>query len=659
MITSRSPIFVVGAPRSGTSLLAAMLGRSRHVATGPETHLYSKWPTERLTRTPIPLPRRRAMAKAAGVRIYDSNVLELYGVRTALLSKRIGSRLVGPGDVLDALGRWNAEQQGKSVWLEKTPNHLLYLNAIRRDFPEARIVRIIRDPRASALSLADLYWATDGYLTNCVTIGNWHRASCSFFANDDMSRTICFEDLVVDSHEVLSGLAEWIGIPFEDSMLGSDGASSVVAPGETWKHRVDQDIDQSRAHAWTTQVGENDRRLATVVLSDVLEALGYDGWREGPTARQFVVAPRFYVPPVGVEPVLRAAAQSAIDGRLGAGDVVVASAMDPEDADSLKRLRDVIGIACQVLPALAKGKRVLLPAQTRRSTAVRLNKSGLRSMAYAVGGGPVAKVDHALVRRKIDRLPLDRAYPYDYELAMLRFLGPGGVMLDVGANTGVYSVGLENIVDDVYLFEPIPHLAAALRTRFGADRVIELALSDTSGMTKLSVPVVSGRSILTRASLSEPDEHEQDGVETLQVRIDTLDNVVDSNGLDNVGLIKIDVEGHEGAVVRGAEATMRRDQPLLLVEIEARQHGGSIGEVVAIIEGLGYEGYFIRPDQGRLVSVADFSVQRDQDLERLRRREFHGYNNNFLFVPADRSDDVKARCQAFLDDHHNQPRRRR
>ena len=70
----------------------------------------------------------------------------------------------------------------KQLWVEKTPNHILHLAMMRRLYPAAKVVRIVRDPRDSALSMADrLPWASDFALDNAYLIQDWHRKKSAFF----------------------------------------------------------------------------------------------------------------------------------------------------------------------------------------------------------------------------------------------------------------------------------------------------------------------------------------------------------------------------------------------------------------------------------------------------------------------------------------------
>jgi hypothetical protein len=99
---------------------------------------------------------------------------------------------------------------------------------------------------------------------------------------------------------------------------------------------------------------------------------------------------------------------------------------------------------------------------------------------------------------------------------------------------------------------------------------------------------------------------------------------------ERVALLKIDVEGAELAVLRGAERILRSDGPLLVFECENRHlPHGHVGDIFAILEGLGYEGSFVC--RHRLVPISEFdaAVHQRQDGEWFWKRK--DYCNNFIF----------------------------
>lgn len=218
---------------------------------------------------------------------------------------------------------------------------------------------------------------------------------------------------------------------------------------------------------------------------------------------------------------------------------------------------------------------------------------------------------------------------------------PGAVAVDIGANWGLYAWRLAQLVGPgghVYAFEPDPTAAKSVRQISRGRQNLtfyRMALSDHAGEATLHIPVYRGERISALASLAPAGPHSGLTEQSVTVKMQPLDAVLPPAG-PPVRFIKCDVEGHELAVLRGAEAILRRSQPSLLVEIEQRnQHGGArVDETFHYLAGLGYAGYALRDDG--IVPLAQFDLQRDQlayvSEEFVPHEMPHGYVNDFLFV---------------------------
>jgi hypothetical protein len=100
-----------------------------------------------------------------------------------------------------------------------------------------------------------------------------------------------------------------------------------------------------------------------------------------------------------------------------------------------------------------------------------------------------------------------------------------------------------------------------------------------------------------------------------------------------VGFIKVDVEGHEFAVLRGAERILREDRPVLLVESAGLHNPASPGDVLALAAEHGYDGVFLR--NGRLAPLSSFRADIHQQVGP-DGRPAKGYVFNLVFLPRDR-----------------------
>lgn len=217
--------------------------------------------------------------------------------------------------------------------------------------------------------------------------------------------------------------------------------------------------------------------------------------------------------------------------------------------------------------------------------------------------------------------------------AVLRGLAPGDVAVDAGAHKGAYTYWMRRAVGEggrVFAFEPQARLAAYL-TALGASlrwenvSVRECALSDRAGLGTLRVPRVGSSQ---GAALSDGAAGQDE--EAVPVRLATLD--AELAGAGRVAFLKVDVEGHELAVFRGAARILAEDSPVVLFECELRHlRGHSTEAVFEHLRRLGYEGRFFAPRTLQPLSEFDPAIHQRRGPGRFW--EAPGYCNNFLFTP--------------------------
>lgn len=176
-----------------------------------------------------------------------------------------------------------------------------------------------------------------------------------------------------------------------------------------------------------------------------------------------------------------------------------------------------------------------------------------------------------------DRLGCDVFYGYydeRFEAALfVEALGDGAVMFDVGANFGYYAVHCANAVGptgSVHAFEPDPVASELLNTNAGANGLHHRltthasAVSDADGEVEYHLAEEAAFSGLTSTGRSATR-----GVVTVPTR--SLDSVAAEHGVGQLDALKIDVEGHEAAVLRGASNLLHRSpDPLVMLEVSAK-----------------------------------------------------------------------------------------
>ena len=214
-------------------------------------------------------------------------------------------------------------------------------------------------------------------------------------------------------------------------------------------------------------------------------------------------------------------------------------------------------------------------------------------------------------------------------LMMATLIRTEGAFVDVGANTGLYSVlaGMVAPSRDIVAFEPHPEITAALMNNLAAnnlqDRVVvhQVALSDSSGILDLYMPDQGHGLIETSASL---EKHFQQAASSIQVPVKRLDEV----GLDvPVAVIKVDIEGHEYAFLRGALEIVRRDRPFIFVEVLQAAKRNLMGQ---FLRDTSYVDFRLRPD----MAINDGEVLFDNAAW------------NHAFVPKERLTRFKEACDS-------------
>ncbi len=198
--------------------------------------------------------------------------------------------------------------------------------------------------------------------------------------------------------------------------------------------------------------------------------------------------------------------------------------------------------------------------------------------------------------------------------------------VDAGANTGVFAYRLSMLASEVHAFEPIWWLAQRLTAaKLPNVHVVGVALSDVSGTATIKIPVIGGITRHTRAAL----DGESDGAIEQEVTLKALDHY----HLDNVGFVKIDVEGHEYALLVGAEGTILNNRPNIFIEIESwRLTGDGVEGVFGLFSKWSYRGYFYW--KGSLRTIDEFLPS----VHQARRDALYkndDYVNNFIFLPSE------------------------
>lgn len=239
-------LFVVGCPRSGTTLLQSLLAAHPAVLSFPETAVFGRLLSEQALpgeNRPGTVHRRTQLAYRHTVALLQALGRRDLEQVLPIRSKTIAQFVDGFVSVLDRL----ASDRGKSRWVEKNPENIRFVPEILELVPGARFVTMLRDGRQNVAALYDMackypdrWWVR--YRDLDVAIETWNRCARVTRRQLDMPEVLVIrhERLVTDTEAVMHEVCRFTGLPFTRQMIDSrvQAAGSVIASHEPWKTDV-------------------------------------------------------------------------------------------------------------------------------------------------------------------------------------------------------------------------------------------------------------------------------------------------------------------------------------------------------------------------------------------------------------------------------------
>jgi hypothetical protein len=265
MATER-PILIVGCPRSGTTLLRDLLRAHSRITIPGETQVLPAL----LRAHGDPADARAARRLASDLLV--SNGMRLWGLD---LTPRDLEHHRSFSELVASIYREWARMEDKPRWGEKTPQYVLELPAMRRVFPDAQVVHVIRDPRPVTASLLERPWgpatarSAGAAWRECVLAGRRDGPSLG----SDSYHELRYEELVADPEPVLRTLCAFLGERYEPQMLRPNRLA--IQPGRPlpWNPGAETRVVPGRPA--DDALGPRDRAAVAWEAGDLMEELGY------------------------------------------------------------------------------------------------------------------------------------------------------------------------------------------------------------------------------------------------------------------------------------------------------------------------------------------------------------------------------------------------
>jgi protein-tyrosine sulfotransferase len=264
----RSIVVIGGAARSGTTLLRTLLGRHPMLVSGPETTVF-------LHRISSP-----------------SDLGERLGLEPAVIeSWQRESR--SQAEFIECVEGAMRERSGKVIWVEKTPKNVGRFRFVRRHFPHAKLVHIIRDGRDVVCSLRrtpfakidQMPWESIQAAQRCAL--QWRSAVRAGlrFRRDPLYYELRYEDLVHDPESTLRGLTEFLEVPWDNCILDRITEEISHSSRDNYEALIPAaEIFDTSVGRWRRDLTHYDCNTLRLLLSPLLAELGYESrldWSTG------------------------------------------------------------------------------------------------------------------------------------------------------------------------------------------------------------------------------------------------------------------------------------------------------------------------------------------------------------------------------------------
>ena len=291
-----SPVFIVGASRSGTAMMRSILMQDPDIALAGETHYFDDLRVRFQGRTLSSLDdaERASVAdyfRAISVAPYGKggNPEESPFSREELLSEAaaIGDSI---DSVFEAYCKMFARREGATIWGEKTPRHVFRIDEILALYPDARIIVMVRDPRAVVASYRD--WYTGDRDVTAADLADRKRVRKSYnivlatllwraAANAGLvarrkygpEKVLItrYDDVVTDPENTIREVVGWLGIPYREELL-----SVPLHNSSTMRFDGKAGISAAPQKRWRKSLSRREIGIIQKVAEPCLEEMGFE-----------------------------------------------------------------------------------------------------------------------------------------------------------------------------------------------------------------------------------------------------------------------------------------------------------------------------------------------------------------------------------------------
>ena len=265
------PIFITGAPRSGTTMLASVLAsRSDTIAINEMHYIHELLEIQQRNGKVEKEVQKKILATNSFIKKLElfNNSYELEKIIELDFKDTIRNLLLVSNQKY-----FNKDQI--KYWIEHTPHNHKYYETLIKQYPNCRFVHIVRDGRAVFSSTKNIRWGLKDVVSGSIS---WKRqvGHCKELEKEDNFLTVKYEDFVLDTKTELKRICDFIPFDYRESMLDADGLSYTEEDKQSHSKSIGESPNKDSLNKWKTELTLSEVGHFNAFNHDLLNYYGYD-----------------------------------------------------------------------------------------------------------------------------------------------------------------------------------------------------------------------------------------------------------------------------------------------------------------------------------------------------------------------------------------------
>jgi hypothetical protein len=260
----KKPVFVVGMPRSGTTLIQGILCNTGKYFPMPETHFF--------VRAAYDVTEKKLSEKDR-----DRIRHKLLNKSRIKLDKRLPQHLTTKKDIFEhVVDQFNPA--GTRTFLEKTPRHIFFYSKILEYYPDARFICMIREPKNVISSQLTNSPKSNKSVIRLALLYNKIAASIAKVRNNENTFLIKYENLTTETQIIIKDICKFLNLEFDPNLVENVAAPpGIVSEHEFWKNKNVKlkTIQKNNPAKWEEFLDNNQKNLINFITGSHAAEFGY------------------------------------------------------------------------------------------------------------------------------------------------------------------------------------------------------------------------------------------------------------------------------------------------------------------------------------------------------------------------------------------------